>query len=156
MADVSGSGGITSDGKGSEERLLTAIGSLRPGRREPTKDEQAVIDEYAYISEQLAAPQFGSPAPQITRVEASDGDLRIYGKHLRGVRVIKVGGDRITRPRFQMTDDAEPHIRAELPKGAVAGPVTVITTGGPATSQLRLEDLGATERTEPSPPEDPR
>jgi hypothetical protein len=152
MADVSGSGDVTSDGKGSEERfLLSAIRSLRPGVRELTDDEQVVIDEYAYIREQLAAPQFGSPAPQITRVEASDGALRIFGKHLRGVRVIKVAGDRMTRPRFQMIDGAEPHIEAELPKGAVAGPVTVITTGGPTTGQFRLEDSGATERTTPSP-----
>jgi hypothetical protein len=147
MADVSRSGDVTGDGNG----FLSAIRSLRPGVREPTEDEQAVITEYAYIKDQLAGPQFGSPAPQITRVEASDGDLRIFGKHLRGVRVIKVAGDRMTRARFQITDGAEPHIEAELPKGAADGPVTVLTTGGVATSQLRLEDPGATEGTTPSP-----
>ena len=151
MTDVSRSGDVTSDGNGAEERFLSAIRSLRPGVRELTEDQQAVIAEYAYIKEQLAGPQFGSPAPQITRVEASDGDLRIFGKHLRGVRVINVAGDRMTRARFQITDGAEPHIEAELPKGAVAGPVTVLTTGGVATGQFRLEDSGATERTTPSP-----
>jgi hypothetical protein len=157
MADVSRSGDVTSDGNGAEERFLSAIRSLRPGVRVPTKDEQVVIAEYAYIKEQLAGPQFGSPAPQITRVEASDGDVRIFGKHLRGVRVINVAGDRMTRARFQITDGVEPHIEAELPKGAVAGPVTVLTTGGVATDQFRLEDSGATERTTPSPtPEDSR
>jgi hypothetical protein len=146
---------VTSGGNGAEERfLLSAIRSLRPGVRELTDNELAVIAEYAYIKEQLAGPQFGSPAPQITRVEASDGDLRIFGKHLRGVRVIKVAGDRMTR--FQITDGAEPHIEAELPKGAADGPITVFTTGGGvATSQLRLADSGATKRTKPSPtPED--
>lgn len=151
MADVSRSGDVTSDGNGAEERFLSAIGSLRPGVRVPTQDEQAVIDEYGYIKEQLAGPQFGSPAPQITRVEASDGNVRIFGKHLRGVRVIKVAGDRMTRARFQVTDGAEPHIEAELPERAVAGPVTVLTTGGVTTGQLLLEDSGATERTTPSP-----
>lgn len=151
MADVSRSGDVTSNGKGSEDGyLLSAIRSLRQGVRELTDEEQAVIDEYAYIKEQLAAPQFGSPAPKITHVEASDGDLRIFGKHLRGVRVIKVARARITHPRFQIIDGAEPHIKAKLPKGAVDGPVTVITPGGPATGQLRLEDSGATERTTPS------
>jgi hypothetical protein len=150
MADVSRSGDVTSDGKGSENGyLLSAIRSLRQGVRELTDEEQAVIDEYAYIKEQLAAPQFGSPAPKITRVEASDGDLRIFGKHLRGVRVIKVARARITQG-FQIIDGAEPHIKAKLPKGAVDGPVTVITKGGPATGQLRLEDSGASERTTPS------
>jgi hypothetical protein len=154
MADVSRSGDITRDGNGAEERFLSAIGSLRPG---PTEGEKAVIAEYAYIKDQLAGPQFGSPAPQITRVEASDGDLRIFGKHLRGVRAINVAGDRVTRARFQITDGVDPHIEAELPKGAVAGPVTVLTTGGVATGQLRLEDSGATERTTASPsPEDSR
>ena len=149
MADVSRSGDVTSDGNGAEERLLSAIGSLRSG---PTEGEKTVIAEYAYIKEQLAGPQFGSPAPKITRVEASDGDLRIFGKHLRGVRVINVAGDRMTRARFQITDGVEPHIEAELPKGAVDGPVTVLTTGGRvATGQLRLEDSGATERTTASP-----
>jgi hypothetical protein len=153
MADISRSGGLTSDGNGAEERFLSAIGSLRPGVRVPTEGEKAVIAEYAYIKEQLAGPQFGSPAPKITRVEASDGDLRIFGKHLRGVRVINVAGNRMTR--FQITDGVEPHIEAELPKGAVAGPVTVLTTGGLATDQFRLEDSGATERTTASPtPED--
>jgi len=158
MTDVARSGDVTSDGNGAGERfLLSAIRSLRPGVRELTDEEQAVIEEYAYIKEQLAAPQFGSPAPQITRVEASDGDLRIFGKHLRGVRVINVAGDRMTRERFQITDGAEPHIKAELPKGAIDGPVTVITTGGVATDQLRLEDPGASERSRPSPmPEDSR
>ena len=150
MTDVSRSGDVTSDGKGARS-ASEAIGSLRPGVRVPTESQKAVIAEYAYIKEQLAGPQFGSPAPQITRVEASDGDLRIFGKHLRGVRVINVAGDRVTRARFQVTDGAEPHIEAELPKGAVAGPVTVLTTGGVATGQLRLEDSGATERTTPSP-----
>ena len=147
---------MTNDGKGAEERFLRAIGSLRPGVREPTQNEQVVIDEYTYIKEQLTGPQFGSPAPQITHVEASDGNVRIFGKHLRGVRVINVAGDRMTRARFLVTDDAEPHIEAELPKGAADGPVTVFTTGGGvATSQLRLADSGATERTTPSPtPED--
>src|SRR5215831_1227801 len=97
MADVSRSGDATSNGKGAEERFLLAIRSLRPGARELTDEEQAVIDEYAYIKEQLASPQFGSPAPKITRVEASDGDLRIFGKHLRGVRVIRVASARITK-----------------------------------------------------------
>jgi hypothetical protein len=157
MADLSRSGDVTSDGNGAEERFLSAIGSLRSGVRVPTESEKAVIAEYAYIKEQLAGPQFGSPVPQITRVEASDGDLRIFGKHLRGVRVINVAGDRMTRARFQITDGVEPHIEAELPKGAVAGPVTVLTTGGVATGQLRLEDSGATERTTASPsPEDSR
>jgi hypothetical protein len=55
MADVSRSGDVTSDGNGAEERLLSAIGSLRPG---PTEGEKAVIAEYAYIKEQLAGPQF--------------------------------------------------------------------------------------------------
>lgn len=151
MTDVSRSDDVASDGKGAEERFLRAIGSLRPGVREPTKNEQVVIDEYAYIKEQLTGPQFGSPAPQITRVEASDGNVRIFGKHLRGIRVIKVAGDRMTRARFQVTDGAEPHIEAELPKGATAGTVTVLTTGGVATDQFRLEDSGATEQTTPSP-----
>jgi hypothetical protein len=146
MADVSRPGDVTSDGNGAEERFL------RLGVR-LTEGEKVVIAEYAYIKEQLAGPQFGSPAPQITRVEASDGDLRIFGKHLRGVRVINVAGNRMTR--FQITDGVEPHIEAELPKGAVAGPVTVLTTGGLATDQFRLEDSGATERTTASPtPED--
>ena len=150
MADVSRSGDVTGDGNG----YLSANRLLRPGVRERT---EAVITEYAYIKDQLARPQFGSPAPQITRVEASDGDLRIFGKHLRGVRVINVAGDRMTRERFQITDGAEPHIKAELPKGAIDGPVTVITTGGVATDQLRLEDPGASERSRPSPmPEDSR
>jgi hypothetical protein len=159
MTDVSRSGDVTSGGNGAGEPfLLSAIRSLRPGVRELTDNEQAVIAEYAYIKEQLAGPQFGSPAPQITRVEASDGDLRIFGKHLGGVRVIKVAGDRMTRARFQITDGAEPHIEAKLPKGAADGPVTVFTTGGRvATSQLRLADSGATKRTKPSPtPEDSR
>jgi hypothetical protein len=159
MTDVSRSGDVTSDGNGAAERFLSAIGSLRPGVRVLTEGQKAVIAEYAYIKEQLAGPQFGSPAPQITRIEASDGDLRIFGKHLRGVRVINVAGDRMTRARFQVTDGAEPHIEAELPKGAVAGPVTVLTTGGVATGQLSLEDSGATERTTPTPsptPEDSR
>jgi hypothetical protein len=157
MKDVSRPGDVTSDGSGSEERFLSAIGSLRPGVRVPTQDEQAVIAEYSYIKEQLAGPQFGSPKPQITRVEASNGDLRIFGKHLRGVRAINVAGDRMTGARFQITDGVEPHIEAELPKGAVDGPVTVLTTGGVATGQLRLEDPGATGRTTPSPtPEDSR
>jgi len=121
----------------------------RPGVPEPTEDQKAVIAEYAYIKEQLAGPQFGPPRPQITRVEASGGDLRIFGKHLRGVRVVKVAGARMTRERFQITDGTEPHIEAELPQGAVAGPVTVITTGGVATDQLRLEESGAAERTTP-------
>jgi hypothetical protein len=155
MADVSRSGDVTSDGNGAEERFLSAIESLRPGVRVPTKDEQVVIAEYAYIKEQLAGPQFGSPAPQITRVEASDGNVRIFGKHLRGVRVINVAGDRMTRARFQITDGVEPHIEAELPEGAVDGEVTVLTMGGVATGQLRLEDSGAPERTTASPtPED--
>ena len=151
MTDVARSGDVTSGGNGAGEPfLLSAIRSLRPGVRELTDNEQAVIAEYAYIKEQLAGPQFGSPAPQITRVEASDGDLRIFGKHLGGVRVIKVAGDRMTR--FQITDGAEPHIEAKLPKGAADGPVTVFTTGGRvATSQLRLADSGATDRTTSSP-----
>jgi hypothetical protein len=151
MTDVSRSDDVTSDGKGAEERFLTAIGSLRPGVREPTQNEQVVIDEYAYIKEQLTGPQFASPAPQITRVETSDGNVRIFGKHLRGIRVINVAGDRMTRARFQVTDGAEPHIEAELPKGATAGTVTVLTTGGVATDQFRLEDSGTTEQTTPSP-----
>jgi hypothetical protein len=156
MADVSRSGDVTRYGNGAEERYPSAIGSLGPG---PTEDEKAVekavIDEYAYIKEQLASPQFDTPAPQITRVEASNGDLRIYGKHLRSARTIKVAGDRMTRERFQITDGVDPHIEAELPKGAVAGPITVLTTGGLATGQFRLEDSGATERTTASPtPED--
>ena len=152
MTDVSRSGDVTSGGNGAEERfLLSAIRSLRPGVRELTDDEQAVIDEYAYIKEQLAGPQFGPPAPQITRIEASDGNMRIFGKHLRGVRAINVAGDRLTRGRFQVTDGAEPHIEAELPKGAAAGSVTVLTTGGVVTDQFRVEDSGATERTTPSP-----
>jgi hypothetical protein len=154
MVDVSRSDDVTSDGKGAEERFLRAIASLRPGVREPTPKEQAAIDEYAYIKEQLAGPQFGSPAPQITRIEASDGNVRIFGKHLRGVRVINVAGDRMTRARFQVTDGAEPHIEAKLPKGAADGRVTVLTTGGFTTGQLRLEDPGATERTTPSPTTD--
>jgi hypothetical protein len=129
---------------------MDANGSLRPGVR-VTESQKAVIAEYAYIKEQLTGPQFGPPTPQITRVEASDGDLRIIGKHLRGVRAINVAGDRVARARFQVTDGAEPHIEAALPKGAVAGPVTVLTAGGVATGQLRLEDSGAIERTMPSP-----
>jgi hypothetical protein len=148
MTDVSRSGDVTSDGNG----FLT----LRPGVR-LTEGQKAVIAEYAYIKEQLAGPQFGSPAPQITRVEASGGNVRIFGKHLRGVRVINVAGDRMPRARFRVTDGVEPHIEAELPKGAAAGQVTVLTTGGVATGQLSLEDSGATERTTPSPtPEDSR
>jgi hypothetical protein len=123
----------------------------RPGVPEPTEGQKVVIAEYGYIKEQLARPQFGPPAPQITRVEASDGNVRIFGKHLRGVRVINVAGDRLTRARFQVTDGAEPHIEAELPKGAAAGPVTVLTTGGVVTEQFRVEDSGVTERTTPSP-----
>lgn len=142
MTDVSRSGDVTSDGNG--------FFMLRPGVR-LTEGQRAVIAEYAYIKEQLAGPQFGSPAPQITRIEASDGNVKIFGKHLRGVRVINVAGARMSRARFQVTDDAEPHIEAELPKGAAAGPVTVLTTGGVATGQLRLEDSGATERTTPPP-----
>jgi hypothetical protein len=143
---------VTRDGNGAEERYPSAIGSLRPG---PTEGEKAVIDEYAYIKEQLARPQFDTPAPQITRVEASNGDLRIYGKHLRSARTIKVAGDRMTRADFQITDGVEPHIEAKLPKAAIAGPITVLTTGGLVTDQFRLEDSGATERTTASPtPED--
>jgi hypothetical protein len=157
MTDVSRSGDVTSDGNGAQERFLSAIRSLRPGVRESTEDEKAVIAEYTYIKEQLAGPQFGPPAPQITRVEASNGDLRIFGKHLRGVRVINVAGHRLTPARFQITDGAEPHIKAELPKRVVTGPVTVLTTGGVATGQFRLEDLGATEQKTPSStPEDSR
>ena len=157
MTDISRSGDVASDGNGAMERFLSAIGSLRSGVRMLTEGQKAVIAEYTYIKEQLAGPQFGSPAPQITRVEASDGDLRIYGKHLRGVRVIKVAEDRLTRPRFRITDGAEPHIEAELPERAVDGPVTVITTGGVATGQLRLENSDATERgTDFTTPEDQR
>ena len=113
MADISRSGDVTSAGNGSEERFLSAIRSLRPGVRVPTKDEQVVIAEYAYIKEQLAGPQVAPPAPQITRVEASDGGLRIFGKHLRGTRAISVAAaDRPTRARFQITDGVEPHIEA--------------------------------------------
>ena len=144
MTDVSRSGDVTSDGNGAEHRFLSAIGSLRPGVRVLTEGQKAVIAEYAYIKEQQAGPLVAAPAPQITRVEASDGDLRIFGKHLRGARTINVAGNRVTRARFQITDGAEPHIEAELPKGAVADPVTVLTTGGVATGQLRLEDSAAT------------
>jgi hypothetical protein len=159
MADVSRSGDVTSDENGTEERflsVLSAIGSLRPGVRVPTDDQKAVIDEYTYIKEQLAGPQFDAPAPQITRVEASNGDLRIFGKHLRGTRAINVAGDRVTRARFQITEGVEPHIEAQLPKGAVAGTITVLTTGGVATGQLRLEDSGASKRTTPAPTPDDR
>jgi hypothetical protein len=152
MTDVSRPGDGISDGNGAEESFLSALRSLRPGVRVPTEGQKAVIAEYAYIKEQLTGPQFGSPAPQITRVEASDGNLRIFGKHLRGVRAINVAGNRVTRARFQITDGTEPHIEAELPKGAiVAGPVTVLTTGGVVTEQFRVEDSGVTERTTPSP-----
>jgi hypothetical protein len=136
MTDASRSDDVTSDGNGADERFLS---------------QQAVIAEYTYIKEQLAGPRFAPPAPQITRVEASDGDLRIFGKHLRGVRAINIAGDRMARARFQITDGAEPHIEAELPKGAVAGTVTVLTTGGVATGQLRPADSGATKRTTSSP-----
>jgi hypothetical protein len=149
MTDVSRDD-VTSDGNGAEESFLSAIRSLRPGVRVPTEGQKAVIAEYAYIKEQLAGPQFTPPAPQITRVEASDGHLKIFGKHLRGARTINVAGNRV-RARFQSTDGVEPHIEAELPKGAVAGLVTVLTTGGVATGQLRLEDSKATERTTRSP-----
>jgi hypothetical protein len=121
MTDVSRSGGVASDGNGVAEH------------------RKAVIVEYAYIKEQLAGPQFRPPAPQITRVEASDGELKIFGKHLQGVRAIHLAGNRVTRPRFQIADGVEPHIEAELPEEAVDGPVTVIATGGVATSQLRLD-----------------
>lgn len=77
--------------------------------------------------------------------------MRIFGKHLRGVRVITVAGYRMTRPRFPVTDGAEPHIEAELPRRAVAGPITVLTMGGVAADQFRLEDSGATERPKSSP-----
>ena len=63
MADVSWSGAVTSDGNG----FLT----LRPGVR-LSEGQKAVIAEYAYIKEQLAGPQFGSPAPQITCVERGE------------------------------------------------------------------------------------
>jgi len=155
MTDVS-RGDVTSDGNGAEESFLSAVRSLRPGVRVPTEGQKAVIAEYAYIKEQLAGPQSTPPAPQITHVEASDGQLRIFGKHLRAARTIHDAGNRV-RARFQITDGAEPHIEAELPKGAIDGPVTVITTGGVATDQLRLEDPGASERSRPSPmPEDSR
>jgi len=116
-----------------------AVDGLRLGGR-LTDGQKAVIDEYAYIKEQLAGPQFAPPAPQITRIEASDRALRIFGKHLRGVRAINVAGNRVTSARFRITEGAEPHVEVEWPTGPVAGPVTVITTGGVATEQLRLED----------------
>jgi len=155
MTDIPRSVDATSDGNGTVERFLSAIGSMRPGVRVLTEGQKAVIAEYAYIKEQLAGPQFAPPAPQITRVEAGNGVLRIFGKHLRGVRAINVAGDRVSRARFQISEGVEPHIEAGLPNGPVAGPVTVLTTGGVATGQLRLEDSGATEEATPSPkPED--
>jgi hypothetical protein len=117
-----------------------------------TEGEQAVIAEYAYIKEQLAGPQFAPPAPQITRVEATDGRVRIFGRHLRGVRTINVAGKRVPSARIQVTDGVEPHIDAELPDGPVAGAVTItlLTAGGIATDHFRREDSADSERTTPS------
>jgi hypothetical protein len=135
MADVP----RLSAGRGDGYAAMDAIESQRLGGR-LTDGQKAVIDEYAYIKEQLAGPQFAPPAPQITRIEASDRALRIFGKHLRGVRAINVAGNRVTSARYRITGGIEPHVEVELPNGPVAGPVTVLTTGGVATEQLRLED----------------
>jgi hypothetical protein len=63
MTDVSRSDAVTSDGN--------SFQTLRPGVR-LTEGQKAVIAEYAYIKEQLAGPQFGSPAPPITCVERGE------------------------------------------------------------------------------------
>jgi len=132
MADAPPFSAGTGDG-------YAAVDGLRLGGR-LTDGQKAVIDEYAYIKEQLAGPHFAPPAPQITRMEPGDRALRIFGKHLRGVRAINVAGNRVTSARFRITEGVEPHIEVDLPTGPVAGPVTVLTTGGVATEQLRLED----------------
>jgi hypothetical protein len=128
---------------GFNERLLGVLRSLRPGTRELTDGERALIAEYEYIAERLARPVFSPPAPQLTGFDIDGQKIRVYGRYLSDATVLNLGGTRVTREHFRFREGAwagrgEPFIEADVPAGAAAEPITVFTSGGSATTRERL------------------
>jgi hypothetical protein len=128
-------------------KLMSVLESLRPGAQ-LSDAQKALIAEYEDLRQRLAGPTFGAPPPDITGVETGDGKVKIYGKHLRDVRLLRIAGARVTREHYQWKDREqlergdEPHLEADVPAEAGIGPVTVFTSGGSATSrgELSVED----------------
>jgi hypothetical protein len=133
--------------EGISERLVSLLQSLQPAVRQlDQSQQQAVIAEYTYVKERLAGPSFTTPAPQITRVEATADKIRIFGIHLRGVKAVNIGGARVPRKRFRFLDSDQPCIEVDVSPGVSAGTITILTAGGAATSHFFVEQANRTRR----------
>jgi hypothetical protein len=132
-------------------KLMSVLESLRLGPQ-LSDPQNALIAEYEDIKQRLAGPTFSAPPPQITGLDTDNGKVKIYGKHLRDVRVLRIAGARVTRDHFQWKDQAQlergdkPHIEADVPAEAGTGPITVFTSGGSATSPAELSVKGSRGR----------
>jgi hypothetical protein len=143
--------GLAVQDDGFNEQLLSVLRSLRPGTRELTDGQKALIAEYEYISERLTGPIFSPPAPQITGFDTEGQKVKVYGRYLSGATVLNVGGTRVTREHFRFREGAKPeggasYIEADVPIGAEAGPITVFTSGGSATSRQSSRGGDSDER----------
>ena len=122
-----------------QDQLLSVLRSLRPGTRDLTDSQKALLAEYEYIGDRLAGPIFSPPAPQITGLDEQGQTVKVYGRYLSGATILNVGGTRVTREHFRFMEGGEraggaPYIEADVPTEAGVGPVTIITPGGSATS----------------------
>jgi hypothetical protein len=121
---------LSKDGNGLAP-LVSAVESLRLGTRRLSDGQQSVLAEYEHIVEQLSAPTFTPPAPEISEFVADEGKVKIYGKHLRQPISVTIAGVRARAFEVKAGgEDESAYIEADVPARADAGPIVVLTSGG--------------------------
>lgn len=142
----SGRGKHSNGGVGMSE-LVDALRTFRNGERERTGAEQAVIDEHAEITKELAGPRIASLGPTITEFDKTAGEpgtkFTITGTRLGNATSARIGAGRITTFSGIRTDTK---LEVVVPATATTGEVSVFTPLGVATSEEKFT-VGQTAKT---------